>query len=166
MLQSKRLKGHHLSCASGLVNACTRSMKSRARGLGDRFFRVTIATGMRVSGNSTGKALSHGCLRGSLSENPGSTERNLPFESNSLRRLVDTDETVSRGGASPQARNTSAWNMPKLLSSGPSTHGSFIKSESAILRLRVNGFLAPATMTEPLRKRVSELCSSATSRGI
>jgi len=55
------------------------------------------------------------------------------------------------------------WDRNGLLTLWASTQGSFIKSESAILRRRVNGFLTPATMTEALRKRMSELCSSATS---
>ena len=94
--------------ATGFVMARTCSMKSCAAPLSVRFFNVVIAIGIRVSGNSTGKTRSEGRRRGSLSWKLERIARKRPVESSSLRRLMDTVETVSRGAARPSARKTSA----------------------------------------------------------
>jgi hypothetical protein len=54
--------------ASGFVRARTLSMKSSLARLRDRFVRVMIATLSRLLGNSTGKTLSDGFLRGSRTQ--------------------------------------------------------------------------------------------------
>jgi hypothetical protein len=58
----------YFSLVSGFVIARTLSMKSCVARLRDRFFNVMIATLRRVLGNSTGRTLSDGCLRGSMTQ--------------------------------------------------------------------------------------------------
>jgi hypothetical protein len=62
----------HLSyvcyAASGFVSVRTLLMKSSVARLRERFFRVMIATFRRILGNSTGKILSVGFLRGSRTQ--------------------------------------------------------------------------------------------------
>ncbi len=63
-----RRDANHFCRASGFVRARTASMKSSVVRLRDRFFSVMIATSSRVLGNSTGKILSDGCMRGSMTQ--------------------------------------------------------------------------------------------------
>jgi len=58
----------YFSLVSGFVIARTLSMKTCVARLRDRFFSVMIATLRRVLGNSTGRTLSDGCLRGSKTQ--------------------------------------------------------------------------------------------------
>src|SRR5262245_38714531 len=89
---------------SGLTRVRTRSIKSCASALSERFFKVMMAIGCRILGSSTGSALSEGCRRGSLSENAGMMVRKRPVASISLRRFTEVALTVSRGNGSPLAR--------------------------------------------------------------
>jgi hypothetical protein len=57
---------HHLALASGLTTARVVLMNSSASGLSVRFFKVINAIVPRALFNSTGNALSEGCLRGSI----------------------------------------------------------------------------------------------------
>ena len=61
--------------ASGFTNSRTDSMNICATGLSERFFKVVMPTGCRISGSLTGSALSPGCLRGRRSEKLTTTVR-------------------------------------------------------------------------------------------
>src|SRR6476659_5609179 len=93
---------------SGFTNSRTDSMNICATGLSDRFFKVVMPTGCRMSGSLTGSALSPGCLRGRRSEKLTTTVRKRSVASSSFRRMMEVASTVSRGGSRPAIRNTPA----------------------------------------------------------
>jgi hypothetical protein len=98
------LRKYYFLSASGFATVRTFSMKSCASGLGARFFKVIIATGWRVPGNSTGKALSPGLLLGGRNEKRGTTVRKRLVATSLLRRVRDRVMRVVRGGSIPLAR--------------------------------------------------------------
>jgi hypothetical protein len=87
-------------------------MNTCASGLGVRFFKVIIAIGCRVPGNSTGNALSPGLLLGGRNEKLGTTVRKRLVATSLLRMLRDWVMTVVRGGSIPLARKASATMFP------------------------------------------------------
>jgi hypothetical protein len=62
---ANRAFGGYLAMVSGLTTLRNLSRKSCASGLNVLFFKVTIPTGRRVLGNSTGSVVRDGCLPGS-----------------------------------------------------------------------------------------------------
>jgi len=86
----------------------TFSMKSCASGLSARFFKVIIATGCWVPGNSTGNALIPGLLLGGRNEKLGTTVRKRLVATSLLRMVRDRVTTAGRGGSMPLARKALA----------------------------------------------------------
>ena len=72
-------------------------MKSFATGLSVRFFRVTMPTGTRAIGSSTGKTLSSGRLVGNLNAEAGKIVRKRPVARRLIRTSGGTVTTVTRG---------------------------------------------------------------------
>ena len=158
------MPGYRLS-ARGFTNSRTDSMNICAMGLSERFFKVVMPTGCRMSGSLTGSALSPGCLRGRRSEKLTTTVRKRSVASSSFRRMMEVASTVSRGGSRPAARNTPACIAPKSVLGESSTQGSLNSSASSILRRRrVSGLFGPVATTKASRKRISSEYSSPAGR--
>src|SRR5437763_1053956 len=98
-----RILPNYLRFTIGLTMARIVAMKISARGLRVRFLNVRIAVVRGAFGNSTGRALSEGCLPGNNNAKRGSTVRKRPVARSLLRKLRDGVITVVRGGSSPRA---------------------------------------------------------------
>ena len=130
------------------------SKKSSARGLRVRFFSVTTAIGLRVSGNWTGNFLRKGYLSRATAK-AGSMVRNCPVASKLLRKLSEVEVTIARGRPSPLAPNASVIRALAKLSYGGNVQRSLTRSTSLMLRRRVHRFCELAATTKESSKSVS-----------
>jgi len=72
-------------------------MKSFATGLSVRFFRVTIPTGVRAMGSSTGRTFSSGRLVGNLNIEETTIVRKCPVAARPIRISGELVTAVARG---------------------------------------------------------------------
>ena len=123
--------------ARGFATSRAYSMKSRATGLSVRFFRVTMPIGTCAIGRSTGKTLISGRLVGNLNKDSRENREKAPGRQQTHPHLGGDGEHGRARIVEPAGAKGFHCDRPdRELSGGGSTHGSFTRSASAILRRR------------------------------
>src|SRR5689334_18591334 len=89
--------GFHFRLVNSLATSRACSTKSFATGLSVRFFTVTIPTGTRALGSSTGRTFRSGHLEGNFNVEAGEIVRKRPVAKRLIRDSAKLANTVACG---------------------------------------------------------------------